>query len=135
MQLRHVAPVVALTLSGCVPFPHARQTKPAVDGVITVGGSPLAGAHVAYCAKGLNLDRCESFKEATTDGLGTFHFSGESTFEAFASLMGDPLYAFGITVTYNERKLSWGYGGVGYSPKHVFLRCEVSEKLSCAQEP
>ena len=135
MRLRHTLLIVAFALSACVPFPHARQTKPEIDGVITVSGSPLAGAHVSYCAKGLKLDQCESFKETTTDGLGTFHLAGESTFEAFASLMGDPLYAFGIDVLHNERKLSWGYGGVGYSPKHVFLRCEVSEKLSCTQEP
>src|SRR5437667_4143898 len=78
MQLRVTVPIIAFALRACVPFPHARQTKPEIDGVITINGSPLAGAHVSYCAKGLNLDRCESFKETTTDRLGAFHLAGGS---------------------------------------------------------
>ena len=134
--MRHcylVLSVIVFVLSGCVPLPHLQQTKPAINGVIVLNGLPLSGVQVSSCKEELDLERCERTKQTMTDSQGVFRLSGERTFEGFVFLLGDPLYSYRIDVTYKGLKLSWGYGGVGYSPKLVKLRCEVSEKLACIQ--
>ena len=131
MRLCYTIAVLGLALGACVPFPHVRQTMPEIYGVVTMDGAPMNDAQVSYCANRLGLERCERVKQTTTDSLGRFHFTGESTFVAFESLIGDPIHVYGIELVYNDRVLMWGHIGIGYSPKLANLRCHVTEKLSC----
>lgn len=134
---RYVALVAtsAALLCGCVPFPHVRQTKPEIDGALTVNGSPASGVRVRTCVKGLGLQKCEIFKETQTDEHGRFHLPGASEFQGFALLYGDPLNSYGIDVFSGGQYISWGSGGIGYSPEHVTLRCTLSDRLVCETNP
>ncbi|WP_139306238.1 hypothetical protein ACQE3E_13130 [Methylomonas sp. MED-D] len=117
-----------------MPLPHIRQLKPELNGTLNSRGSPLSGTRIQFCAKGLVPENCEQFKETITDEQGFFHFNGESELEFFAWLIGDPLYAYGIKVSYDSRELEWSDGGIGYSPDHVILHCEITEQLLCTSE-
>jgi hypothetical protein len=130
-----LAAIAATLLCACVPFPHVRQAKPDIDGVLTATGKPIAGIRVRSCAKELDLQQCERFNETLTDAMGRFHLPGESKFQGFAMLYGDPVNFYGIEVSYEGQNLSWVDGGVGYSPKNVTLQCTLSEKLVCTAKP
>jgi len=97
---------------------------------------PIAGLLVRQCTDySAEKGTCLRYTEAVTDSQGRFTLPGMKRLEAFVSLMGDPIYAYGITVAFEGQQIQWSYGTVGYMPNKVSLECSVSVKLACDHTP
>lgn len=119
-----VLPLVS-ALSACVPFPHEHCYAPALDGVLTKGGQPVSNAKIRVTA-----EFSDKHEEATTDDQGAFHTGAIQGFEFWASLIGDPLFGYTVSIT----EAGHNYPGltdisVGYAPEKVTLVCELSKPV------
>jgi hypothetical protein len=116
---------LATLIGGCVPFPSVHYYAPAVSGVITQDGFPVAGAEVR-----VSTPFVDENSVATTGTDGRFATASIREFSFVTILMGDPVCHYEIKIT-ADGKTYEGYSdaGVGYTPETIELRCDLSLPL------
>jgi hypothetical protein len=84
IRLRLAVSSLAITLAGCIPFPHCVRTASELSGQLTENGQPLVGVSVKRILTGHTVEQtCEQAgDEAVTDANGRFTFPEHSQFAA-----------------------------------------------------
>ena len=117
--------VAVVALSACVPVPNVRYYAPAVTGKVMANGLAVRNAEVIVTSQ-----FAEEVRKVATDSEG--HFSTEAIKKLFftATLIGDPLYGYTITIVVADQKyegLSEAY--VGHPPKQLDIQCDLSTPI------
>ncbi len=126
MRFVHASVVIlAVGSAGCVPIPNFRYYAPGVSGVITDDGKPVVNAQVRVSGP-----FASESSSASTGDTGRFATVPIRKLLLAASLIGDPLYAYAVDVTVGDKQYA-GYAeaGVGYAPKAVEVRCDLSRTI------
>jgi hypothetical protein len=128
--------LLALVLTGCVPFPHLRTTKPEITGILLQHGMPVTGVKIYTCIEGDFAKKCLKYKATTTDSQGRFFLEGAGYFAPSVSLISEPLFNYGIDFKYLGGDYHWNEGGIGDTPERVDIRCEIRgrDKVQCTRE-
>ncbi len=125
MQCRLGIILLASMLAGCMPWPHFHYHAPASEGVVTSYGVPVQNAEINVSAK-----FSEEQEKGITDSNGRFSTKPIREFMFFASLLGDPLYCYTVTITYAANQYEgFGEGHVGYAPEQLMVVCELSKPI------
>ena len=125
MQYRLGIILIASALAGCMPWPHFHYLAPAVEGVVTNNGVPVQNAEINVSA-----EFSEEQQKGVTDSNGRFSTKPIREFMFFASLLGDPLYGYTVTITNAENQYEgFGEGHVGYAPEQLTVVCNLSKPI------
>ena len=127
MQYRLGIFLIASALAGCMPWPHFHYRAPAVEGVVTNNGVPVQNAEINVSA-----EFSEEQQKGVTDSNGRFSTKPIREFMFFASLLGDPLYGYTVTIINAENQYE-GFGGgyVGYAPEQLTVVCDCQSRFNC----
>jgi hypothetical protein len=125
MQYHLAIILMTSTLAGCMPWPHFHYRAPAVEGIVTNNGIPVKNAEINVSA-----EFSEEQRKSVTDSNGRFSTKPIREFMFFASLLGDPLYGYTITITNVENQYDGlEEGHVGYAPDQLTVVCDLSKSI------
>lgn len=117
--------LIASVLAGCMPWPHFHYLAPAVEGVVTNNGVPVPNTEINVSAQ-----FSEEQQKGVTDSNGRFSTKPIREFMFFASLLGDPLYGYTVTITNAANQYEgFGEGHVGYAPEQLMVVCDLSKPI------
>lgn len=117
--------VTAWALSACVPIPNYYYYAPAISGVVTADGQPVQNVEVKVSAR-----FSEEIQTATTDQAGRFETKPIKQLLLTMTLIGDPLYGYGLDVmTAGQKYEGYVESYVGYAPKQLQVVCELSKPI------
>lgn len=125
LEMRHqlCAILVASATAGCMPWPHSHYRAPAVEGVIMNNGAPVQDAEIRVSAQ-----FSDEQQKGITDSNGRFKTKPIREFMFFASLLGDPLYGYSVTITQAESTYEgFGEADVGYASRELNVACDLSK--------
>ena len=125
MQYRFGIILIVSALAGCMPWPHFHYRAPAVEGVVTNNGVPVQNAEI-----NVSSQFSEEQQKGVTDSNGRFSTKPIREFMFFASLLGDPLYGYTVTITNAANQYEgFGEGHVGYAPEQLMVVCDLSKPI------
>jgi hypothetical protein len=110
--------LAAVSLGGCIIWPTTPIVYPTIRGRILASGTPVVGARI---------DRCDGQSAVTsTDTLGRFQIENVRRRAWVTPIFGDPVgrYCFGANAGGSAQQ--WTGQKVGFVPKEVQVRCELS---------
>lgn len=121
----------SIAITGCVPIPQVRITKPELDGTLHIKGVATKGVVITSCVDGLSFEHCERITQTMTNEQGQFYIPKETQFYLVRALIGDPFYFFGIKFTHAEQNYEWASAGIGFSPARIKIDCDLEADLKC----
>ena len=125
MHYRLSIALIACGITGCMPWPHYRYYAPAVEGVVMSNGQPVSNADVKVVAQ-----FSEEQRAAVTDSNGRFHTKPIKELQFFASLLGDPLFGYKVSIAHAAQQYEgFGEAHVGYPPKELQVTCDLSRAV------
>ena len=130
---------VVVALSGCLPYPHQYQHRPAVDGHVTESETARAGVRVSLRWVGGAWERspCDAPAEveAVTDAEGRFAMIGERRLRLYiVALPAHTTEQWGFCFeTPAGARVSWKTPsryrvGPRYGPRHFELDCDLARR-------
>ncbi|MFO0775677.1 MAG: hypothetical protein U0172_13535 [Nitrospiraceae bacterium] len=93
--------------------------------MVTNNDAPVESAEVIVSTK-----FSENTQKSVTDSNGRFSTQPIREFTFFARLLGDPLYAYRVTITNAENRYEGlGEARVGYAPERLTVACDLSKVI------
>lgn len=121
----------ALLLTACVPIPHRVYFAPTISGTVTRAGSPVEGADLH-----LSGNFTKKAATASTDSAGRFKICPLRTWEATTGLLGDPGYAYSLSIRFSGSEYTGlTVGRLGYSPTDLKLTCDLAKPAITGRTP
>lgn len=122
MKAFALAVVLPAMLAGCIPAPHRVPLVPALSGVVTRAGQPVAGAGVTAS---YGVGERHEVDLGVTDAQGRFAAPGRKDFRMLR-MMGDPLFDWRVVIHAQGGEVT-GYRdrGIGYPPARADLDCDL----------
>ena len=111
--------------TGCVPFPNIHYFAPAVAGIVTRDGQPVAGAQVRVASK-----FSASIQVGATQPSGRFSVDPIRELRLTATLVGEPLYGFEVEIVADGARYA-GYAefGMGDARSELQLSCDLGHPI------
>lgn len=112
-----------VALSACVPIPNMRYFAPEVSGQVLRNGVPVEGAEIS-----LNASFADALSTTKTDAGGRFKVGPLKQLFLMATLIGDPLFAYGLKLKINSVEYEgFSYGAVGNPTDPVYVICNMDQ--------
>lgn len=113
-------------MGGCVPLPNMHYFAPAIDGVVTEDGAPVAGAQIT-----VRTQFASDTSAAITTQYGRFRTEAIRELRLTAVLIGDPLFGYTVEIRHRgETYVGFANFDVGQSPPSIQLNCDLSHPVS-----
>ena len=121
-----LAGVLLATLSGCIPAPHRVPLVPALSGVVTRAGQPVAGAGIVAS---YGLAERHEVDFGVTDAQGRFAGPGKQELHMVRTI-GDPVFDWQLRIRAPGGEVS-GYRqrGMGTPPARAELDCDLDRAV------
>jgi len=118
-------------LAACAPIPHRVYFAPTISGTVTRAGVPVEGADLH-----LSGNFTKKTAAASTDSAGRFKIGPLRTWEATTGLLGDPGYAYSLSIRFSGAEyIGLTVGRLGYPPIELEITCDLSKPAVTGRTP
>jgi len=130
MRAELIVSALALTLAGCVPVSNHRHHAPEVSGTLARNGVPVADAEVILTSRFY-----ETTATGRSDADGRFRLGPLSERRLTRSVIGDPLYAYALSIRVEGEKEYPGLSGhgTGDAPERLQVTCDLGRPVGQGQ--